>query len=417
MGEFSLGIAVFGLVIATGLFYLSHRMWKARNTTIHDLRKYVIAAGVLVFAAGILWQPILAAITPSFIPHTSSGFSVWSSGGVGAPTGSVVTSQNIVPSVTSYGLDNCPESCPFGGTSDLTIDLQNTNNGTTEPLDRRISLFRMQDGKEAKFAEITDTTSATHTDAPCGRYRAKIQATSGNGGNNSMFDSLIDSTAPAAINDGYLDFCAVTAGTSISARTSKHAALEITCTNKFGTGLYDEGDTDASNTDYETTGVQFHGTTNATNTTVNQGGNYQATCYIRATSPAVVSSPRGFVLGLDMASGTWKEPSLKGNGATLTNVKSSMDEYENLEYGSIWEYMYRVTDFQITANNEFVYNINANALASQDPGASHFINTTLVEIADYESNKDGATIKSGFVTDDDNHNAVQGLFSWTLGMA
>ena len=220
--------------------------------------------------------------------------------------------------------------------------------------------------------------------------------------NSSLVSKVYGTNAEEV--EGNIVVTADQARKSITVISKQHAVLEFRAYDNINKGLvFDNADSSAS--DYETDGVTWMSTTNnATVYTEANGLDFEIEA--RATITDGDFTDRAFWILLDdFTTSVWDVPTVKINGATLSEASADMDANERRAW-SDYDYVYRSTKSIKDAGDSVKVTVIDSLLA----GASA---TTDLEI-DFASegaylSKDGINVYEGASRDDTSATTVYAI--------
>ena len=325
------------------------------------------------------------------------------------------TTNNVISPNGGSGTVINTGSCPADGTTDLKIDVKNIDNKTgSEGFDVTGYLYKIVDGKEQYVTTISDTTSPSATSIDCGaEYVFKPIGTDGASGDSSNIVKVLSGNAQ--IKDGNLYFTADTPTDNLVIGMEQHATLECRAwDNNQGAFTYDSSD--ATNTDYELTGVTWEGTSNTTKIDETLGLDYDLQCV--AVQSDTNYNDRGIIVLVKAPTSTWQEPVVYANGVKLAEATTSLNSYELRAYGSTYQYAFIIPENVAIKSgaNGIDLRVKMNLLdgvasSSADP------QILLVPRTQYLSTLDGITVKQGAVEDDSSTTQIYTGYTMTFDTA
>lgn len=223
--------------------------------------------------------------------------------------------------------------CGTANTMTLTVTAQNKLNTTgTEDYDNTIYWF---DETGNAVASQSDTTAGTVT-LPCGKkYVGKlISASTSNA-------KVLGVSGDAKLVNGNIEVNGDISTKSITIYTAQHSGIKARMFDNYENAfMYDNSD--ASNSDFETTGTTFESTVdNATATDETKNNGVDVKLEIRATSLDTDFNDNGVYVLLDhFDTNIWEIPSASVDGADLSDVKGSLTVFEARAYSG-YDYVYK----------------------------------------------------------------------------
>ena len=314
----------------------------------------------------------------------------------------------------------CPSDLTWAG----TMTVQNVLNTTgAQTYDNTMNIYSVNgDGSLNYVTQITDTTAGA-VSLTCGvPYAAKILSVNSKevAGDSSRLRRVISSSGAANVrvdDMGVLYFTPTGAMGAITVGSENHGHLEVRAFNVLQNAYMYKVDSADSGTTYTSLdGVRFTNASEAAVTTVGLGGEFHVKLYARTNHSDLDFNDLGVYFLVDAATDTWKEPTIKFDGATATRVDGSFNADESIAYSN-YEYAYLISkDRHLLNNNQIEIDIQFFALAGQNPAGAHNISTDFAAIGRYASTADSTDLKVGSVDDSSSRTSVYTLFDveWAI---
>lgn len=291
------------------------------------------------------------------------------------------------------------DSCPTDGDTSATITVQNVlNETTTETYDMGVTLFSLNaNGVEEWASDITDTTAGTLTLNCGGSY--VIRGLSSQSGSDSAYVLSASGMSSEVIEDGKaVKITATKSSEALKIQTKKHGTLKFKAFDNLNNGwIYDAAD--ASATDYELTGVTLKSTTgNTTAMAIGTDEEIDVTLKVRSVEADSDFADLGMYIAVEGSTSVWQEPTIKFDGATLSNVKGQLSEDEVI-YFADYEYVFRVltpADGRLIENSDHDLDFQMAARSGVNPSTD--VDIDFVSIGS-SSATIGDTVIYGAVTD------------------
>lgn len=298
-------------------------------------------------------------------------------------------------------------SCPTDGQTTLTLSLQNGLNVTgSEQFDASVVMV----GSNGDYKTGSDTTSGSYT-LNCGEeYTLSVLSADGDGADNSQLESvLIGSNVKVA--EGKAVFTASKDSMTIILKATQHGVLEFKAYDE--TARANACNSDNSCADYETDGVSFESSVNATALAVGASGSLDYTINARSTAVDTDFTDAYTLIAVEAPVTTWETPSIKVDGKTLTNVKGSLTAQEEKQFSS-YEYIYKIDNAILDGNDGIDVRVYLQALAGVDPSTDPEVD--FATAGNYLS-VDGTTVKLGSAKDDSSSTVVYTIQDVTLNIS
>jgi hypothetical protein len=279
-------------------------------------------------------------------------------------------------------------SCPTDGDTSATITVQNVLNETgTESYDMSITLFAKDaNGAEEWVADVTDTTAGAQT-LNCGATYV-LRGLSSQSGSDSAYIVAASGMGAVVIEGGNaVEITPTKSSEAVKIQSKQHGTLKFKAFDNLNNGwIYDAAD--ASATDYETTGVTLKSTTgNTTAMAIGTDEEIDITLKVRSVESDADFADLGMYIAIEGATSVWQEPTIKFDGATLTNVKGSLSSDEVI-YFADYEYVFKIdtpADGRLVENSDHDLDFQMAARSGVNP-------TTDVEIDFVSIGSSSATI-------------------------
>lgn len=246
--------------------------------------------------------------------------------------------------------------CPDDGDTSLFIEAQNILN-TTGAEEFDVTLHVLNEADQI-VTTITDTTSPSATDIPCGYvYKLAVEASDSDSGDNSNVQSIITSPTGSKVNvvNGMVEFEADRSRMDIKLGVEQHGLLQFKAFDHVDAIFaYDTGDAD--NTVFETDGVTYTDGDNSTAFAISSGGYLHFRFDIQGTLADTDSEDAYMLVAVEAPVDKWNEPSLKYNNEKLVDIKDSgLTNHEQTGLNS-YEYVYKIeSDFRDDINELSFY--------------------------------------------------------------
>lgn len=256
-------------------------------------------------------------------------------------------------------------------TTTATVDLKNGEDTTADSTFDATGYFF---GSNGHYVTVTDTTQGTAA-LNCGEtYTFKLVSADGNNGDNAKITG-VESNNAQLNGDGSVTFTPTASAFYLKPVSSKHGVVEFRVFNVDNNGYRYKagGASGAGNTnDWQLTGQTFNGTTSENSSiTVGSGGRFTDEIHFRANQTDVDAADFGYWLFVDADTADWNEPTVKLDGAVLLNQKGSLTPDESRQFGSTYEYAYKIpgklTDSEHVLRTEFVALSGVNPAAADSP--------------------------------------------------
>jgi len=327
-----------------------------------------------------------------------------------APSVSLQLGQQQQPSGQQIGVPGFSAgNCPTTGQTTLTIDLKNGEDTTADTTFDASGYFF---GSKGSYVAVTDTTSGSAT-LNCGEtYTFKLVSADGNNQDNAKITGIEQGIGATWNPDGSVTFTPAAATYYLKVVGSKHGVLEFRVWG-VDNGAYRYWNVGNVN-GWNLTGAYANGTTsNSTTLSVGSGGRFTDEVHFRANQTDTNVADFGYWVMIDAATSVWNEPTVKLDGITLTNQKGLMNPDENRQYGSTYEYAYKI-DGKIT-DSEHILRIEFSAISGIDPTATNSPVVAIAPIGAYKATSSN-TVNIAACKDDSAATAVFALQSLTLGV-
>ena len=224
-----------------------------------------------------------------------------------------------------------------------TLYIQAYNVINTSGAEYYAMTFNVYDSNGVKVGTITTPSSSSswgNATFNCGE-KLLLRGISADGasGDNARVRTIAQGKGAKIVNGGDLEVTIDDNEVYVIVGTSQHATLEFRAWDKVeASWIYD--DQDASNNDWETTGVTFKSKTdNSTPITVGTDGYLDMKYEVRTVQTDTDYADFGMYILVDADKTDWKEPSVKWEGKTLKPIDLTGDEAAAY---SAYEYVYYV---------------------------------------------------------------------------
>lgn len=245
------------------------------------------------------------------------------------------TPRGSTPSVTTLG------TCPDDGDTSFTLDVKNILNDTGAELYDVTVYLLADDGSIIKT--ITDTTSPTAVTIDCGyEYTLKAVAADGASGDSSNMLNVYQKPQNSEVDvnsDGTVTFSADRSNFGLGVNMKQHGTLSFKLyDNNDARYAYDDGD--ATNTDYETTGVVFRDGDNATAFVIGSGDYLDFKAKVKGVETDTDAMDSYVLIAIKADIAKWDEPQVRWNSALLSETTLNTDETKALKD---YDFVYKIT--------------------------------------------------------------------------
>jgi hypothetical protein len=317
--------------------------------------------------------------------------------------------ETTIPGGTSV-TTQCPSDYGFSGTVTVQNDLNLTG---AETFDTTTYFYSVDaNGNEVFEKSATDTTAGTLT-LSCGTtYVARVLSVDGAAGDNSVIESasMSGATSLGAVSNGGWKFVVTKDAGALTFKVHQHGLIQLRAFD-IENNNYLYNTTATSATAYVTsTSANFTSiTANSTATAVGTSGSYNVRLEIQTQNADESFQDQGVYILVDAATNKWSKPTLKVDGATLTDMKGTLPVDEAKAYAN-YEYVYKTTSNFINPDKISVEYLST-AVNGVDPAGSDAPVIALAPIGSYVSVSDSNLLKVGSVKDDSSQTAVYTLYT------
>lgn len=318
----------------------------------------------------------------------------------GAQVPASIGGQQAAPVVASLAA-----GCPTDG--DTTMTLRNLNAANSSAADWTLGTFHIFDESGAAVAgspvAVVATSAGTSVTLDCGKtYTVKpVRSDAANGRG-----SLIVSTDYGTLADGNVKFSTTSGNQQMTVKTREHATLQFQLYDNQLNRVFTSTDTTTPATStWNLTGVTYESTSNASATsgeTLGTDDEIFRHIYVRAVETDTEFTDRKGLILVDADVSDYREPTVKYNGVTLTDVMDNLDGDEQKAF-SAYEYAYFIPSSEtLTYSYDDVY-INVKAASGINPDVNI---VALFSARGQYVSQDGTTIKNSAAQDDSAHTVV-----------
>lgn len=307
---------------------------------------------------------------------------------------------------SSGGVNGDKESpsgfCPTDGDTSFTLDVYNGRNTTgAEGFDVGAYIYAEEGTSWVRKAAITDTTSPSATLIDCGfNYRVCAVASNSDGGDNSVFTGVRSGDAEIDEN-GCVEFEADRSNEAIIVDAEQHDVLTFKLYDKVDARYaFDTGDAEAVT--FEADGVTFTDGDNATAFALASGGYLDFSLEVKGADEDEDFVDAYVLILIEAPVAEYKEPVLKYEGQTLTDISDDgLTDYEDKQFSS-YEYIYKVSKKDIGSQPKTV-SFYMEAVSGANPSTD--VQIDFASAGNYLST-DGVSIKQGAAADDASNTVV-----------
>lgn len=305
------------------------------------------------------------------------------------------------------------DRCPDDGDTSLKIQAYNGLNDTgAEIFDVTGYLYERVAGSWEYVTSLTDTTAPSATTIDCGtKYRFCAVASNSDGGDHSVFTSV--KSGDAEIDElGCAVFDADKSNVNINLNTEQHDVLKFRMfdnqDNRYG---YSTNGTSNTVWHFESNAT-WHDGNNATAFAVSSGGYLDFCIELKgATTDEDFADAYTLVL-IEAPLNKWDEPTVKFDGAMLSEVSSGgLTSYEQDQFSS-YEYYYKLTGGIEDHVHELC--LYMDACSGCDPTVD--VEVDLASAGNFLS-VDGITILQGGAKDDSANSVVYSVQDNTVDVS
>lgn len=296
-------------------------------------------------------------------------------------------------------------TCPDTLQTSVTLTLKNDeNDASDDTFDATGYLYKMVDGVEVYDQSVTDTTAGA-VNLDCSQtYRLRLVSADADEGDNAKIGRIVSGTDAKILDGGEaIEFTPTGRSYALKFAGERHGVLEFRAYDNDESGFM--CDSDDSCTAWETDGVTFESTTNATAKAVGAGECIDITVEFRSTKTNTSFDDFGYIVlveGGASANTIWADPDrVAVNGVVLQDIDGTLTPEEQ-DLWDAYEYAYLVESQDIDRGKNTL-DLEWCAESAQNPTAD--IEVDFASRGAYLS-IDGSTVKYGGAKDDTSNTAV-----------
>jgi len=284
-------------------------------------------------------------------------------------------------------------ACPTTLQTTFNLTFKNTEDTTA---DSTISGTAYLFGSKGDFQTMT-SSGATKTLNCDETYTLKFISTDGNNGVNAKITGIEQGPGSVLNSDGTVTFTPIGSNYYLKVDGSKHGVLQAKLfdidNNAYAYAMKGSPTQGA----YELTGTTFvTSAANATFSISTTDTEQQVKIYYRVNQTDTRYDDYGYWILIDANSSVFNEVTVKVDGVLLTDQKGSINSYENRNFGSTYEYAYKLDNRVVDTDHELYLDIRA--LDGVEPGSGDDIVITFQPIGAFKATSSNA-IKYAMVTD------------------
>ena len=330
----------------------------------------------------------------------------------GTPSASIPSGTGQVGGGAVSGVGVCPatQQCPTSLAWAGTANVQNVLNKTgVETFDTSMYFYETDPTTGAVGTlktTVTDTSSGAVT-LDCGKkYTTKVVSSSGAGGDAS----LLTGTDLGEVKDGDVVFNACGAGSVFTVQGKQHGLWEVRAYDLVNNDYLLNQSNHSGLVYHQGTPLNFTSTgSNTTGTAIGAGQEFHVRIDLRATVDDQDVNDRGVYVLVDAATTRWKEPTVKLDGASLSNVKSTLNPDEAATYSN-YEYVFKIpAERKVTQNEQAQVDFSMFAQGGIDPTNADRPLIDFAPVGQYISTGTNSVLKVGSAQDDSAKTAVHTL--------
>lgn len=298
-------------------------------------------------------------------------------------------------SVTQPELTSDFAGCPTDGDTSVTLNVYNVlNTSGSENYDVG---YYVLDASNNIVTSGSDTTSPSSFTVNCGQnYKLAVVASNSDGGDGSQ----IKSTNIGTLTNGMVSFAADRANMNFNLEMSQHGLLQFKLyDNTNARFAYDTGDIE--NSAFELDGVTFTNGDNSTAFALGAGGYLDTVLKVQGNGVDTDFQDAYVLIAVEAPVTEYDQPSVKFNGVTLSDIKGTGLNADEVKALSGYEYVYKITAPMQDDISDVAFYIKATGAANP----SSDVEVDFYAAGNYKATA-AQTIKTGAVQDDSSKTVV-----------
>jgi len=284
--------------------------------------------------------------------------------------------------------------CPTTLQTTFNLSFKNIEDTTT---DSTISGTAYLIGSKGDYQSMT-SSGATKTLNCDETYTLNFVSSDGNNGVNAKITGIEQGPGAVLNSDGTVTFTPIGNNYYLKADGSDHGVLQVKPFDIDGNAFVYPKEGSPTQGDYELTGTTFvKDSSNTTFTLSTTDPEQQFKIFFRVNQTDTRFDDFGYWILIDLNSSVFNEPTVKVNGVLLSDQKGQFNTYENRQFGSTYEYAYKLDNKVVDTDNELY--IDVRALDGVEVGSGDDMATTFQSIGAYKATSSN-TVKYGLTKDD-----------------